>query len=796
MGERKKQYSFGGLDTRTNDLYREEGTASDCRNVLLSPHRELIKVSDFEEFQIPRGFDGENGEFLDKLPFTAIIIDIMSFEDHLVIATKIPFESPLPFLYVNKFYKYFENSNTVEFIPFEKEIHESTHLGQTVNKVVSDTSGPFTTTNQEGILYFMGGFSENSRIDTFLPQEVLEEENNLGARFSYDGRCISWAGCPAPIKNNTEDDGTLSGDVRYARILPMKIDYKGRHTFGNYSTHKTVSPGPDLQFLEVPLQNAVEEDILLDNSFEYAVYCKLQNDTSNLILNASDNTAARTILVDFYDREINYHSMGKGQFLFGVRKITQSFPSGPNPTDSLNKHEVYRAIVEDIDYTGNTITLSEFFMYSEETGVWESSDNFYHTPSLSSPYLSNILLAVYASADFTFGHKLAGLHTFGYDGVTTIDFKMLDTPQVGDPASLVNYTTPSPFLFLSTDFEDTYDEASTKLVPPKGRQIGAYLTSTLIVDHEKLYFSDFSIGGTIENYTPFDNFGVGSTERGKITGFFSNETFISVFREEETYYVSGNIFLANYRIQSAKSTRIGCTDPRSIVDFKGAGVFLSKRGFYACEQGGNMSEISDQIETIFTKGDLDLSLNLDECKSIVDFKNEYIYFYVGANHATQAGFVFAYSYYHNEWYLLEDINASGGFDIFDSIVYHSDGNNVFKELPTRLNAAAFYRSNFETLGEASLEKKFLQVLMFTMNMEGDFSIGVKSYKNWNTSEVITDETREGIVGETLDITQRLNPGRSKSLAIEIVSESGEPLTLNGYEYEYSADIRMFKNDDS
>jgi len=782
MGSVIREYTFGGLDTRTNKLYRKDGSASDCRNVLLDSNRRLVKVKDREALNVPRGADGETGEFLDKLPFTAIIIDAMPFEDYIVIATKIPYGSPVVIHHVNKFYKYFEDSNTVEFIPFEMETYNDPNLGQILNKVGSDTDGKFTQTNQENILLFMGHYSDSTRSDTFPVSTLDAEIKDLGALYYYDGEVIGFAGVQSNIKDSTLDLGTQVSE-NYVRLLPFKVDMKGRPTFGNYSTHLTTGTSYDL---DIPFySDTLEKNILLDNAYDYTAYCRLQ---ANVNLLESNDIATRTISVDIYNRSSEYHSVAKGQYLYGVLYQDVQTPF-PTPTRSVFQYTIYRAFVEDVDYVASTVTLHNFSKYNKDSGLWESSAEF-RADWQQAPYLSNVLIAMYQSKDFAFGHTFAGYTTWGYDGTN-----ILSTTPLGDPAS--GYTlweVQQPLLFISEDFDDIYDVESVKQVPPRGKQVIDYLSALLIIDEDFLYFSDFSVGGTIENFTPFDNFSVGSSKRGKISGVFANETFICVMREEEAYYITGNIFLANYRIQSYQSTRIGCTSPTSIIDFRGAGMFLSKRGFYMCQQGGVMPELSDKIETIFTDGALSLDLDLTDCKALVDFQSEYIHFHIASNTA-ESGYVLSYSYYHNEWYLLDNIDGSGAFDIINGNIYSSDGEDLYKTGSDRKEAAAYYRSNFNTLGKASFEKKFLQALLYTMDMPDSFAINLKTYKNWITSEAETDEVKSGDVGQ-VDLTQRFNPQRVKSMAIEINSDSGNVLTLNGYEYEVQDDVRMFKNDDN
>ena len=59
MGQTNRKFQFRGLDTRSNKLTRQEGTASDCRNVFLNSNRDLIKRPDFSALNVPRAASGE-----------------------------------------------------------------------------------------------------------------------------------------------------------------------------------------------------------------------------------------------------------------------------------------------------------------------------------------------------------------------------------------------------------------------------------------------------------------------------------------------------------------------------------------------------------------------------------------------------------------------------------------------------------------------------------------------------------------------------------------------------------------
>jgi len=795
MGTIKKNYAFKGLDTRTNKLYRQDATASDCRNVRLDTTRKLVKINDMDKVLIPRGILGETGSFDFKLPFHATIIDIMPYDFFFVLVTSLEEEvTPGAFRTVNKFYKWIKSLNTVTFIPFEKETFLSTTAGQLVNKVGVDISGGVMYTNMENVLYFIGSKypTYSSVTDHTLVQS--DKDNNRSPVLTYDGTVIGTSGCPSILEDSQKENAGIKDPEDYIRLLPFKVDGLGRHTFGNFSTHLGT------QSVNANGHSFIQETITpKDSGFAHHAFLEISAD---IALNDGSGAAARTIPCTYYSRSGGYKSAAKGQILYGIR-YQYTFGGGPVAGTTLVEefYEFYRCTIEATDYVGNTVTLGSFKRYDVDLGIWKSNFEFRHVVTTATAlgtrpgFLSNIMTAVYGSQSFVGGYTLKGFVNIAYDTTTS----------VFDYATPRGYTGANPLfegkagiaessdelLFISSDLNDIIETTTVKLPPPKVKSLTNYVGAMVVSDEKSLYFSDFSTGGNIETFTPFDTFGFGSTDKGDVTGVFSNETFLVGFREQEAYYITGNIFTANYRIQSYKSTRIGCSDPRSIIGFRGAGLFASEKGIFVAAQGGNMEEISDSIENIFTADALGLGVDMFDVKTVVDFKREYIYFSIGGTTPV----ILAYSYYFNEWFLYDYINTSGGFDLIDGLLYSSDGTNMYVENTlNKKEAVAYYRSNFETVGVPSFSKKFLQVLLYTIDMASGATIGFKTYKNWITSESETDEEKSVEIGQ-VDVVQRFNPDRSKSVAIEINSASNNELTLNGYEYEYSDDVKMFKNDD-
>lgn len=784
---KKKKYVLRGIDRRSNPLYRQEGTAYDARNCLLDGSGRLTKFPDFDTNVIPRGTLGETGDFLDKLPYDALIIDLMPYEDHIVLATKMTWNNGSDDIPINKFYKWFQSTNTVEFIPFACETTNVSTLGQIAPRVQAAIGGKLEYVNQEDGLYFIGQYPDTTAQD--FSYSSIAETNNLTPIFVYDGKVITRSGCPQILRDSQEDIGSLnSTNDEYVRIVPFKIDDNGRWRFGNYSTHFADYSAVGSSLLT---KIAISSSNTLADGFGHQVFCK---PASNVFLLAADPPASRTINVDIYNNGATGRgeSLAVGQYLYGIQSGSTLLPFTPPYTAAYYSLNVFRCTVEAVTLgSPDTVQLGEFKFYNSN-GEWVDSISFANDIT-ESPFLSNILMAIYASKEYAYGYEFRGLTSHAYDSSSSISLSFYTTEGT---STLTTIDYGSPLLFITDLFEDMYDQETTKIVPPLVNSLVNYGTALVMTDHENLYFTDLSVGGTIENITPFDAIPVGSSKRGPITGVFATESFVTVFREEETYYISGNIFLGNYRIQSYQSTRIGCTDSRGIAEIGGSGVFPSKRGFYMCSQGGQMSEISDSIEPIFTSNDLDFQLDLTDVKSVVDYNREYVHFLVKSASLDSGWVLFSYNYYLKEWLITDILEATGGFTSIDDSLYYSNGTNVFSEATTAVDAEAYYVSNFETLGEPSIRKKFLQVLLFATSQEESGTITIEDYRDWNYNSDGLSTTESEVVGGTKKLTtRRLNPALSYSCAIKLISPEGNEMLIDGYEYEFGGSTRTYKDED-
>jgi hypothetical protein len=685
-------------------------------------------------------------------------------------------------------------------IPFQQHSFYVNTIGQFRNRIGSNVQGNSSNLNKENLLMMVNEYARYTGITdgTDIQKEI---DDNLSPVHTYDGKVMMRAGCPKLFKAADDETsltaiptvgtGAAAGtNVEYVRLLPIKIDNLGRWTFGDYNTRKSVVTalaGGGLATINLAAStfNSGLED--------FQVHFKVDPSDYNKLLLASDPAASRTIEGSIYNpNSVTGQSCYVGQYLYSVERQDTFLPF-VSPTSYIGTFNVYRCTIEQVTFgSPDEIVVGEFKKYNKDTGVWENSANLRTpkgSPQASSPFMSNILVAVYGSADNTFGYSFRELGCVGYDaGPHTLNY----TIKHGTYSTFTSLRYELPFLFLQNLLASTIDEEVVRLPLPKVNSLAAQGSATVMTDAELLYFSDLSVGGNIEMVTPFDNIPFGSTDKGKVTGVFATESYLVAFRELEAYLITGNIFLLNYRVQSYFSTRIGLSDPRGIVEIEGQGMFPSVRGFFLAGQGGRMQEISDIIEPMFIDNALNLNLDMKTCKAVIDYKREYVHFLIKSGSSNWI--IVSYSYYHNEWFLLDGINGSGGICELDKTLYISDGTNILKEGSTEVNSLAYYASNFETLGEPSLYKKFLQSIIFCTDMQTAGVLTIKNYHNWDFGSVDTNQ-QETIGGSKKMVSRRYNPIRSYATALRLESASGQPIKLDGYEYEFVADVALHKDED-
>lgn len=573
---------------------------------------------------------------------------------------------------------------------------------------------------------------EKDRVLYFQSKSISTLDSNpyMG---KYDGLMWFRAGVPTANYTNDPDEGVLSGNDWYVRTIPMCIDDKGNQTFGPWRVDKVTTAG---------------------NISGFRNYTPL---TSNYQTAHISSTSAQTL--------------DSGNLSFTGLAFANVGDYILMRQDGAGAATFLRFQITAI--SGGTITLSSPLAYDQ--GAWLTPLPFWSVTVANFQIFSNVLLAAYFSRDYSAGYVFGdiGVSTDQGVGPNVIDF---------DPAS----PEPVPNWGLAQNFADFYGDL--KFNPPAGIQVREYGEAALLIDFDNVHYSDLSVGGRVENFGAFDSVFIGERENGDIQSFFSNETFLVVMRERDTYLISGNILTGNYRVQSYRSTGIGASlSPTSVIEMDGQALFMSNRGPNIAMENGNMSNVGFRIEPIFTSDDvLGLTPDLNSADSALDVDRECLYMFIESQNGASQDFVVIFDYRYKEWLKLDGFSMRGGLLVrpSDNKMYYCNNRSLFTEKTDGYSTGidAYWRSNYETLGKASFKKRFQRLHLFLTTLISG-AIGIKSYRNWDDSTTYTDVIMTPSSSVPMD-NHRLNPRLTYSTSFEITSSGTNIFESDGFEYAY------------
>lgn len=300
--------------------------------------------------------------------------------------------------------------------------------------------------------------------------------------------------------------------------------------------------------------------------------------------------------------------------------------------------------------------------------------------------------------------------------------------------------------------------------PPKSKYITAF--------REQLFFAgDFENQNTVYQTEPEDSpeyydstgagaFDVNTIYGDKITGIAPNNNVLAIFLERSISVLSGNVAEKDFRVDQL-TLDIGCAAHATIQEVRGDLFFLSDRGPYVMT-GGNLPRpvADDRIEPIFDQGavDADETFVLNKAVAVNDRDEEkYVLilptFDASSSDVNENFKVIALDYTRDAWLEWNNMNIAGGAAVFRNQLYWVNRGNQ-SATPTLWrkmdlgdvwdyqdhdSAIDFtYKSQWESLNEPSVLKKFLRVRLFALEIDGQLDLDIKTEVNY-TSDTVTDE---------------------------------------------------------
>lgn len=491
---------------------------------------------------------------------------------------------------------------------------------------------------------------------------------------------------------------------------------------------------------------------------------------------ASINTARNT---KYYDRQI-----GSGIFTTTAGIITSS---AVNVQTTLVAGDYIKLLKVEYGYTESfykkikTVTngtvSSVLTIELEDTSISGASyfvttdtrlqANFYTAKIYESErqkYCAYIFMSKTDESDYRLMSQY-DMCSFQYLHAAASDAALLAMPSISEYIDIAD-TRSQPFmckyiasfantLFCMNVFDDSVEKLSAKTL------------------EYSIFFSSSNAGCSNETFNYSDNIIIGSPDEGGIIGAAPVDNNIVILKDRATYLLTLAADGTPGRLIKLSAT-VGCVSNRSIANFDNSCAWLSDKGIFAQSGSREPVELTEQIENIFT--DNPYSLNFNSSRVAIDRFNELLMFYIPHTTTSTLDRVLVFSFKFKEWFWFMGIDGSNGFYHTGETVYFNDSANMYKidmasdndcvvdgavweTLPSAVglngkvyfvektdkfyksnnviwteqaspdNKTAiqhYYKSGWESLGNAAYEKKFNNVLVFSVQNP---SVPV-AYKEW------------------------------------------------------------------
>lgn len=344
-------------------------------------------------------------------------------------------------------------------------------------------------------------------------------------------------------------------------------------------------------------------------------------------------------------------------------------------------------------------------------------------------------------------------------------------------------------------------------------------------DVNKTYYSDIEYP---EGFSESNTFLTSTRLGGPNTGIRSLDNYLFVFKANSITAVTGDLATSQFQVDTLSDEGIGCLAHASLMEARSKVWFLGRRGIYSVDRNGVTLE-SAPLTPIFTE-------EFDKIATLraVSFNwiNEEMLLFLLPETEIVSGEVrvkpesrtLAYNTQVGVWTTFNNLDFSCGINIdvedvwFSGSYINSVGNVVkctseilrtFTEIDYADHTDPIewvYKSNWETLGEPSVFKKFVRLKLYSLDtpLQGfettAFTMGVETNHDY-VDEIVskTDlpfkepNTGWGTFpwgtarwGEVKPVTRRtrLRPQKARSLRTVLKnSVTYENVLLSGYEFE-------------
>tara|TARA_A100001037_G_scaffold305615_1_gene346497 strand:+ start:361 stop:3417 length:3057 start_codon:yes stop_codon:yes gene_type:complete len=409
-----------------------------------------------------------------------------------------------------------------------------------------------------------------------------------------------------------------------------------------------------------------------------------------------------------------------------------------------------------------------------------------------------------------------------------------------------------PFTTNATSFEDktkdddlnnflAYDEPIKRHdPPPKGKYLSVFknclVTAGDPTNVNNIRYSlpkNTSTGEIGSEYFPDDENGliIDSPFGDKITAIAPLRDLLYVFHSNSVSVMGGQINLLEQPVSEllTREGGIGCLSFHSIQEIKNTLFFLSEQGIFSIDSSNAVKEASSLINTLF----LDKEVNKKRAITVNWTSKDLVIMQIPKESVTstqrytvEGSLIIVYDYYRDAWLKWDNIDMSGAGVVYKNNLsfltrssYGTDFNTMSitdtkYDFSDHIDPIDFkYETNWESLGEPTVPKKFLRLKMYAFDTDRTFEspgftllAGVqKNYINANLGEITFDFNTSATEGWGTPawgefgwastsrpfLKSKLVPGKTQSLKLNFANNTlNENILVTNYEFEIAAPYGM------
>lgn len=458
---------------------------------------------------------------------------------------------------------------------------------------------------------------------------------------------------------------------------------------------------------------------------------------------------------------------------------------------------------------------------SAGSGFWDDATLTNATLAANIVFGYRKIFSVWISSSLTGNYVLKQTHpAFPESGVART-FTVNTTS-----ATAANFTTVDLLpVLVGLNLGDFYDVNSRKLTLNSTYDFGgtvsfqgmtSYQDQILWWNDDLIYYSDPTLGGSVEHPSASSFIRVGDSEFGQVVSCCGTQDYLIVSRERKNYFINGNLATGNYRVQDISEIEIGAWCNNGTINIKESVIMINAVGVWQIQGGGRVTFLGSKIPQNFSTYDGftmpdDVAFRLQGFTTFpietpyvdtgLDIAfDEYRELLVFCQRSVAGTPVLVLHTKTGEFYEWNGFEATGlrsiafnrGVMYYGTVDTVTNAAVVKSETPTvtTQNYAATYPiklyTTWLTAGEPSLEKQLLQLKMFGyITTSGGNSINVVHFKDW----ALTKVTNSAYVPDSatqFSHLKRLNSDKvlAASVGFEVVN-NGVTFELESLEVEFN-----------